>query len=430
MRILLRLTAFIVGSTLLVAVLTLSSRPEDLTLSYLYYSSNPAGNWDVYRQLISTGGPLGPPERLTSHPARDFFIELAPGRQGWLLNSERDEPGQGDLYLANAGAEHLRPSARLPDRQIFQAWTPDGQAFITRSNHDGGQDDLYRVSLDGAKLTRLTDEPDINYVHDFDPTGDLLYSRINVQSMDVESVLYRVDLAGGPPQALNISLARSQVVLVGQRTGWIYYSNRVEMEDGSTGYDIFRMKADGSQRQNLTGDAAEEFLYALSPDEEWLFFTRVDGTVQASVIYRLHLATGKVQRLTRQGEEVVKAEGISADGRWLFYAVRHDVVRRSLADPHGPGPAQSIADSLNTPVFIASSPAGDWLLLRGLDFHDRGDFFLARLDGSQLQPITHNPAQEFFGAWYPLPDQTIHEDWLGAGGLLLLLLGIGFRRRD
>jgi TolB protein len=71
------------------------------------FSSEQAGNWDIYRiRIDEIGRPLGEPEALTTDPAQDITPVFGPDGQQIYFRSSRE--GQWAIWVMNADGSEPR----------------------------------------------------------------------------------------------------------------------------------------------------------------------------------------------------------------------------------------------------------------------------------------------------------------------------------
>ena len=80
------------------------------------------------------------------------------------------QPGQLELFVANADGTGERPLLSARDMDYDAVWAPDGKSIVFTSERNGSAD-LYRVQSDGSALERLTDSPAYDDQAAFSPDG-------------------------------------------------------------------------------------------------------------------------------------------------------------------------------------------------------------------------------------------------------------------
>jgi Tol biopolymer transport system component len=161
----------------------------------------------------------------------------------------------------------LLPGCSNPAQECCGDWTPDGKYFIFQSDHDGKtqiwaipeKDGLFRKAT--REATQLT-------------TGPLSYSRA-VPSVDGKRIFAIGSQPRGELVRFNQKSQQFEPYLSGisadsvdfSRDGqWVTY---VSYPEGS----LWRSKADGSERLQLTFPSMQAFLPRWSPDQKQIVFT-------------------------------------------------------------------------------------------------------------------------------------------------------------
>lgn len=129
----------------------------DAARDVLYYVADREGNTDVYRQTAALSA-LEPPERLTTHSARDRWPRVDRSGRRVLFVSTREDSG-GDVYQLHRRFLFGWSQARLTDERTLDdepAWSPDGDTYFYAASPGLGQPfDIWRAKP-GGSLERLT----------------------------------------------------------------------------------------------------------------------------------------------------------------------------------------------------------------------------------------------------------------------------------
>jgi hypothetical protein len=185
------------------------------TASEAYYASPITGYMTVYRRSLDSAGPqrevvaAGKSEDLESmHP---FDSRMDTRRDGYLLFSaryhDRDALVIWDLRRRRMAGRYQFPGIVSV---LSPAWMPDTVSIVFSGLAENGVSDLYRMSLPGGGLTRLTDDR----YQDLDPAP----------SADGRHVVFASDrTAGGPDGAVNLFMLDLQTGAIRQLTAgpWV-----------------------------------------------------------------------------------------------------------------------------------------------------------------------------------------------------------------
>ena len=120
---------------------------------YRIYFLGTADNQQFRFELIGEQGDWSPDsQKMVYRSGRD-------GKTGiWISN--RDDSGH--TLITNTGSDS------------FPAWSPNGRT-IAFSREEGGNVDIYTVSLDGSNLQRITDAPGPDTLPIYTPSGDIIF---------------------------------------------------------------------------------------------------------------------------------------------------------------------------------------------------------------------------------------------------------------
>jgi Tol biopolymer transport system component len=186
-------------------------------------------------------------------------------------------------------------------------WSPDGRRLAVM-NHESG----WRVRLTAPDV--LVERPPQTHVggdgaQSWSPDG----TRIVFQSnRDRKLDLYLADAATGAPARLTDTAASETGPCFSPDGRWIGYER-----EG----DVWRVRCDGTDAQNLTADAAKDGGFTWSPDSARLaFVSDRDGNEE---IYVLDLATMRATNVSRNRARDVRPRW-SPDGASLAFVSERD----------------------------------------------------------------------------------------------------------
>jgi Tol biopolymer transport system component len=255
------------------------------------------------------------------------------------------------------------PATRLAavDFPHSLSWSPDGEwialvsgnAAFTFGAHPWGSptnlgnvapSSIWLVPSRGGSLVRITDDASLNTSPAWLPGGrGLLFVSNRLGSRDVFRI--KIDRTGKPigePVRLTTGLNAQTISLtadarLGAYSVFTYTANVWALDVAPAG-----MADPGAAQPVTSGSQAIEGL-ALSPDGQWLAFDSDRNGNQD--IYRLPLAGGEVEQLTRSPEPDFLASW-SPNGREIaFYSYRRGT-RRVLVMPAEGGPATEVTQAL------------------------------------------------------------------------------------
>lgn len=297
-----------------------------------------------------------------------------------------------ELYVMDADGSHV---VRLTDNDIgeqYVSWSPDGTMLACYA-HGGphGRSGLWVIRADGGGLEDLdivgatpSWSPDgktiIYYNRDFalavahaDGTGERLFSSLNLgpsfypswspngtkvaflaERSSANKNAYVLDADGTHLVPLHVKESRDSRPIWSPDSTWVVFHSQIQRR-----WDIYVVKADGTEKRNLTEEHTGE-----SSDPDW----SPDGR-HIAYVYKTDSAQA-IYVMDAQGQN--KREIISsADHSWTRVAV---------------------------PLW---SPDGQQLLFRALGDED-WDIWVVRVDGSGLTQLTDSPEYDGMAVWQPV----------------------------
>lgn len=280
----------------LIILIILYALPPDLYLSYAELQC-------TFRQSIAS-------RSIASEPAQSSYNDsqatLSPDGKSMIFVSDR--AGNDDLFKINLDGSGLQQLTSHKGKDFLPHWSPDGQEIVFTSDRDGNFE-IYKISVDGTKLQRLTYDPQIDEAPKWSPNGNKI----------------------------------------------AFFSLR---EDGNP--DIYIMDADGSGLERITDDEGVETFPNWSPYNKELSFTKVQLPERNPAMFMVHLDSKKWTEIYDSPGKDFGTSWVSSD-RLAFYSDR----------------------------------TGNF------------EIYLVNKDGSELVQLTDNPATDTFPAYGPDEDSII-----------------------
>jgi Tol biopolymer transport system component len=141
------------------------------------------------------------------------------------------------------------------------AWSPDGTQLVFASNHDDEENvEIYRMSADGTRITRLTHNADVDTFPVWSPDGSQIAfasAQNGANSFDI----YVMNIDGNDVVQLTDHPASDSMPAWSPDGTLIAFTSQ---RDGNA--DIYTIRPDGSDLTNLTNDRGDDFNPAWSPD--------------------------------------------------------------------------------------------------------------------------------------------------------------------
>jgi len=216
------------------------------------------------------------------------------------------------------------------------AIAPDGSAFVT-SSYRAGSWDLWRYDIAEGSWTQLTDDPEDEIEPRWSPDGRrLTYVRRKDGNLDV----WVLDLDSGARQEIAASPGLDDYPSFSPDGRRIVYTT-----GGGRERHVAIIDADGSSRPDIvTRTPGYVGACVFQPDATALVCHGYEPPYED--VFRLHLADGRAERLTRNDGRDYKA-AVSPDGRTIAFTRRmagRDGIRVMPAD--GSAPARPLTDTI------------------------------------------------------------------------------------
>jgi Tol biopolymer transport system component/DNA-binding winged helix-turn-helix (wHTH) protein len=329
----------------------------------IIFASPSAGPADLW-QLSVERRAINPIPTRDQWLARPSCARRGPGLvcETWTCDSDVWEIGIDDQGRASKSATPLIRSTRWDGYAVM---SPDGRRVAFASGRSG-RSEIWICESDGSRPVQLTSLNGLSIGSTCCWSADgkeIAYST----SPDGFAAVFVIGVAGGRAKRLSFGRFHEQVCDWSADGRWIYYAS-----DREDGWQIWRMRPDGSDRARLTsGGGIEGFE---SSDDHWLYFVRPEG--------------GGVWRVAADGGEEAKVldlpsrtqrSGWTVHGMDIYYYDSADrgcfLVRRSIQNgetmnlapvPGTPGPGIDVSPDGTRLIYARSDDnVSDLVLIEG-----------------------------------------------------------------
>jgi len=285
---------------------TITIASTDRRVTYVAPSRMESPNWTpdgasllFYREGRIESVPVegGQPRVInTGYPgvyAKAFHSISPDGTTLAISHFSRDHRDEAIYMLPLAGGAPRRVDARVPS--IWQGWSPDGKSILFLMGEHGADYGIYTMPVAGGEETRLADGPPHQISAEYSPDGK-----------------------------------------------YIYFDS-----DRSGALEIWRMRPDGSQPEQVTRDAAGNYCPHISPDGRMMVFltpqprARDFPLVGEFALRLMTLANGQVRVLAKLkgGQATMANPSWSPDSRRLAFVSYQGIRAGKEPQPEVPVPA-------------------------------------------------------------------------------------------
>src|SRR5256714_7865079 len=315
----------------------------------------PTGNYAVY--VADWRSPSAAPKRLTAGAGTNNYAEhdiaWSPDSTRIAFLSDRDKPGQLELYVADAAGGRARKLTDLKGYLSTPGWSPDGRrlALLFTENASRVAGPTQPTAPDAGVIEEHVDEqpltivdpvsgaarqvsPSDMYVYEYDWSPDSRSFAMTAAHGSGDNnwfvaQLYTMSAETGDMKSLlnpSMQIAEPHWSPDGRQVAFV---GGLMSDEGVTGGDIYTVAAGGGEARNLTPGmkaSASQIAWMASSDQI-VFAEHVDG---GAGVAALDLSDKSVKTLWTGAETISKTNGVglslSRDGR-TSAVVRHSFER-------------------------------------------------------------------------------------------------------
>jgi dipeptidyl aminopeptidase/acylaminoacyl peptidase len=390
----------------------------------------------------------GTPRHITAGGRSESAVAWSPDSKQITFLSDAGNPGQPQVYVANAAGGSPRKLTSVKGFLAAPGWSPDGKtiAFLFTENAERAagplvakkpqtgvikeavtEQRLALIDAAGGKFRQISPADMYVYEYDWSPDGKNFVTTAAHGNGDDNwyvAQIYTIPAAGGEMKSIYTPPIDSQIAV----PAWspdgksVAFISGIMSDEPAVGGDIFIVPAQGGQAKNVTpGMKASASWLTWTNGGKILFGEDVDGD---SGIATVDPTSGAIATLTRDAGELNAngwgtAVSLAADGN------TSSVIRQSLAHPPQ----------------IWAGPIGEWKQITSRNaalkptwgeaksIHWQNDGF--NLQGWLLYPANFNANDAT--KKYPMvvqvhggPSSMQHSAWPGPHSFGVALSGVGY----
>lgn len=230
--------------------------------------NNPEGDYEIF-----VAPPVGDVTQLTHNGSDDSSPSWSADGTRIVFMSRRD--GNAEIYKMDAdGDNEVRLTNNPTSEDAAPVWSPDGRKIAFHGRRSGGDYNLFVMSSSGANLVRLTRSTAEDSWPSWSPNG----ARIAFQSRRASGGLPDIYVMKPAPEGAKNrpkNLSRHSTAY-DETPDWSPDGRRIAFssERGPWGFEIYTMKADGTDQTPVTESPAFSGTPAWSPDGNFIVFQR------------------------------------------------------------------------------------------------------------------------------------------------------------
>jgi len=259
---------------------------------------------NLYRMALDGPGKAGhAPERLTSTSGADLFPRYAPAGAAVAFASFRF--AQFGVWTIQTGSPLVSELADWGQGLVASSdWSRDGKSVLAFGIGPQGLYQLYGISVDTRKVTRLTDDTSHDIYPTFSRDGKSIYFASGGKQGPLQ--LYKMPDSGGPA---TLVAAQGGVMARESADGrWLYFADFVQN-------GLYRMPLAGGEITQVIDHLTDPAGYELAGPGVYYW----SGSRSAPELRYMDLGSRKGHLVLQPPRPAVPNLTISPDGRWLCF---------------------------------------------------------------------------------------------------------------
>lgn len=347
-----------------------------------------------------------------------FFFFLIPllYSQSWLRYPKISPDGskiafcyKGDIYIVFTEGGEAKPMVFTDAYEFMPVWSHDGK-YLAFASDRYGNFDVYVISVEGGEAKRLTYHSANDFPYSFTPNNQqVIFNSSRVDEPEnrqfpsrILNELYQVPIQGGisklilttPAQDVNISKDGNFLIfhdIKGYEDPWRKHHT------SSVTRDIWLYDIQNKEHKQLTNYEGEDRNPVFGPNQkDYYFLSERNGSFN---VYKSNIESPtSITALTQFKNHPIRFLSVSNNGT-LCFSYHGDIY--TLKEGQEPKKISIYLNNENRKKGIQYLTLNDGITefavspnQKEIAFVNRGDIFIASVEGNQVKQLTFTPYQE------------------------------------
>lgn len=184
---------------------------------------------------------------------------------------------EGDVYVMNADGSAVTRLTNDPEMDFDSVWSPDGAQIAFRSHRDGNEE-VYVMNADGSDQRNLSNSPGGDYSPAWSPDGERI-AFMSDRNNRIGNSLFVMNADGTDPVQI------TDIAGINEYPSWSPDGQRLvfnctfgkQLSSGEGDFEICVVNADGTDLSQLTDTDGTNKFPAWSPDGTYIAFESTRG---------------------------------------------------------------------------------------------------------------------------------------------------------
>lgn len=279
----------------------------------------------------------------------------------------------------------------LPERVV---WSSDREWIAFSCGLEGNESSIFTMYPDGSNIRRITSRQIVASLPTWSPDGEWI-------AFVKDKSLYKIRPDGTDMQQILDNSSESTFDFWDRLPAWspdgewiAFISNR----SGMGVWDIYRVRANGSDIHRLTEGRDTHRPLAWSTDGKWIVFAS-SSPKETAGIYIMQSDGSKEQNISELGLEAFDPAW-SPDGKWIVFSLDNGTAVNLYKFSSNGGEMQRLTNTHNADSYPAWSPDGNSIVFSSIGDNGFSQIYRIGADGSNRETITNMECHAITPTWY------------------------------